>query len=653
MCGIAGKVGQARVTEGEILRMCDAIAHRGPDDWGTFVEGRVGIGMRRLSIIDLAGGHQPLSNEDGSIVVVFNGELYNYESLYAELSARGHRFSTRTDTEVLVHMYEDEGEKMVQRLRGMFAFAIWDRTRGRLLLARDHFGQKPLFYTDAGGELAFASEIKALLADDPSLAELSPRALDQYLTMRFVQPPETFFARVRSLPPAHYMVWENGRLRIQRYWDLSYGPKWTYSEDETLERIDELLAETVKLHLLSDVPVGAFLSGGLDSTLIASYAARTLGSELRTFSMGIPYRDLNELPYAAAVAARYGTKHFAEEVTPSVVDDLPRLVSALDEPADPLSICLLHLARMTARHVKVVLGGDGGDELFGGYDRYAANRWLDHYRAVPEAIRNVVANQVLRRLPDQFTFKSVTHKLRWVDLMARKTGGERYSESLQFFWFNEAHRSELYSPAFRSQLLGARPDACLLDLYAAPNAEEPIDRMMYVDAASRLPGQSLTILDRATMAYSLESRSPFLDPRFAEFMARVPTRLKIKGRKLRYLERRLGERYLPREVLQRKKQGFASPLMYILENEVRSLAPRLLHESELVQAGYLQGERVKQIVDEHLARRYDHGNRIWLLLSAEVWYRRYISRRSEADLEMELADRMAEPDSDALARSAS
>jgi asparagine synthase (glutamine-hydrolysing) len=652
MCGIAGKAGAARVTEAEILRMCDAIAHRGPDDWGTFVEGGLGLGMRRLSIIDLAGGHQPLANEDGTVIVVFNGELYNYESLYAELVARGHRFSTRTDTEVLVHLYEDEGEKMVQRLRGMFAFAIWDRTRNRLLLARDHFGQKPLFYTESGGRLTFASEIKALLADDPSLAELSPRALDQYLTMRFVHPPETFFARVRALPPAHYMVWENGRGRIERYWDLSYGPKWTYSEDDTLERIDELLAETVRLHLLSDVPVGAFLSGGLDSTLIASYAARTLGSELRTFSMGIPYRDLNELPYAGAVAARYGTRHFAEEVTPSVVDDLPRLVSALDEPADPLSICLLHLARMTSRHVKVVLGGDGGDELFGGYDRYSADRWLDRYRAVPEAIRNVVANQVLRRLPDQFTFKSVTHKLRWVDLMARKTGGERYAESLQFFWFNEAHRSELYTPAFRNQLLGARPDACLLELYAAPNAAEPIDRMMYVDSASRLPGQSLTILDRATMAYSLESRSPFLDPRFAEFMARVPTSLKIRGRQLRYLERRLGERYLPPEVLRRKKQGFASPLMYILENEVRALAPRLLHGSELVQAGYLRGERVKQILDEHLSRRYDHGNRIWLLLSAEVWYRRYISRRSEADLEIELADRLADPRPAALAPSA-
>jgi asparagine synthase (glutamine-hydrolysing) len=652
MCGIAGKVGAAPVSEGEILRMCDAIAHRGPDDWGTFVEGGLGLGMRRLSIVDLAGGHQPITNEDGSVVLVYNGELYNFPSLHAELVAKGHHFKTRTDTEALVHLYEEHGEGMVARLRGMFAFALWDRTRRRLLLARDHFGQKPLFYTEKAGRLAFASEIKALLADDPSLAELSPRALDQYLTMRFVHPPETFFARVHALPPAHYLMWENGRFRIERYWHLSYGPKWTFSEEETLDRVDALLAETVKLHLLSDVPVGAFLSGGLDSTLIASYAARTLGSELRTFSMGIPYRDLNELPYAAAVAARYGTQHYAEEVTPSVVDDLPRLVSALDEPADPLSVCLLHLAKMTARHVKVVLGGDGGDELFGGYDRYAADRWLDRYRAVPEVVRDAVAKQVLRRLPDQFTFTSVTHKLRWVDLMARKTGGERYSESLQFFWFNEAHRGELYGPAFRKQLLDTRPDACLLDLYAAPNADEPIDRMMYVDCMSRLPGQSLTILDRATMAYSLESRSPFLDPRFAEFMARVPTSMKIKGRRLRYLERRLGERYLPPEVLARKKQGFASPLMYILEGEVRALAPRLLLDSELVRAGYLRGERMKQLVDEHLTRRYDHGNRIWLLLSAEVWYRRYIARRSEADLEIEMQDRLAERPA-ALARSAS
>ncbi len=639
MCGIVGRAGPAPVSGAEIAAMCDAIAHRGPDDWGSFVEGGVGLGMRRLSIIDLAGGHQPIANEDGTVLVVLNGEIYNHERLRRELEQRGHRFRTRSDTEVLVHLYEDEGERLLRRLRGMFAFAIWDRRRRRLLVARDHFGQKPLFYTEAGGRLTFASEIKALLADDPSLAELSPVALDQYLTLRFVQPPETFFARVRALPPAHYLIWEDGRLRVEPYWTLSYGPKWEDQEDRLLDRIDELLDETVRLHLVSDVPVGAFLSGGLDSTLVASYAARALGSDLRTFSMGIPFGDLNELPAAAAVAQRYGTRHFAEELSPAVVEELPRLVSALDEPADPLSVCLLHLARMTAREVKVVLGGDGGDELFGGYDRYSADRWLDAYRQVPAAVRDLVATQVLRRLPDRFTFKSFTHKLRWVDLMARKTGGERYAESMQFFWFNQAQRQELYTPAYRSLLGDRRADACVLSLFQGAPAEEPVDRMMYVDAMSRLPGQSLMILDRTTMAYSLESRSPFLDPRFAEFMARVPTRLKVRGRKLRYLQHRLAERYLPPEVLRRKKQGFASPLMYILEGEVRALAPDLLRRSELVRDGYLRGERIEELVGEHLERRRDHGNRIWLLLSAEVWYRRYISRRSTGELEAELGRR--------------
>jgi asparagine synthase (glutamine-hydrolysing) len=650
MCGIVGTVGPGEVLEAEVTRMCDAIRHRGPDDWGTFVEGGTGLGMRRLSIIDLAGGHQPLANEDGSVLVVLNGEIYNHEALHRELVARGHSFRTRSDTEVLVHLYEDEGERMLARLRGMFAFAIWDRRRRRLLVARDHFGQKPLFYTESGGRLTFASEIKALLARDPDLATLSPFALDQYLTLRFVQAPDTFFERIRALPPAHFLSWEDGALRVERYWDLAYGPKWTWSEAETLERIDALLAETVALHLTSDVPVGAFLSGGLDSTLVASYASKVLGPELRTFSMGIPYRDLNELPAAAAVARLYGTRHFAEEVTPSVGADLPRLISALDEPADPLSICLLHLARMTAREVKVVLGGDGGDELFGGYDRYAADRWLDAYRAVPEVVRDLVANQVLQRMPDQFTFKSVTHKLRWVDLMARKTGGERYAESLQYFWFNEARRAELYTPGFRARLAGRRPETCLLDLYATENADEAVDRMMYVDVMSRLPGQSLMILDRATMAYSLESRAPFLDPRFAEFMARVPVKLKIRGRRLRHLERRLGERYLPPEVLARKKQGFASPLMYIMDDEVRTLAPALLLRSELVRDGYLQGAAVRTLVEEHLARRRDHGNRIWLLLSAEVWYRRYIGGRSTQDLEAELDE--SRGDAALLARSA-
>jgi asparagine synthase (glutamine-hydrolysing) len=628
MCGIAGKVGSAPVSETEVVRMCDAIRHRGPDDWGYFIEEGVGLGMRRLSIIDLAGGHQPMFNEDGSVVLVFNGEIYNFAELRNGLLARGHVLRTRSDTEVLVHLYEEEGEGFLSRLRGMFAFALWDRRRRRLLLARDHFGQKPLFYTESGGRLAFASEIKALLTDDPSLRTLNPYALDQYLALRFVSAPDTLFARIKKLPPAHYLVWEDGRATVARYWDLNYESKWSYSESDTLDRVEELLAEAVRLHLVSDVPVGAFLSGGLDSTLIAAFAAQTLGGELRTFSMGIPHGTLNELPAAAAVAARYGTQHHAEEIRPSVIRDLPRLVSALDEPADPLSICLLHLSRMTARHVKVVLGGDGGDELFGGYDRYAANRWLDRYAQVPEAVRGLVARWVLGNLPDRFTFKSVTHKLRWGDLMASKVGAERYSESLQYFWFNGSQRDRLYTSRFRSEVAQRPADASIVAQYEAPNATDPIDKMMYVDAFTRMPEQSLMILDRTTMAYSLESRSPFLDPRLAEFMARVPVSLKINGRKLRYLERRLAEKYLPPELLRRPKQGFASPLMYVMDAELRQLGASMLRESTLVRDGYLRAERVQGLLDEHLGRKLDHGNRLWLLLSAETWYQQLINGSS-------------------------
>ena len=385
MCGIAGTAGPGSVADAEVQRMCDAIRHRGPDDWGTFVEGGIGLGMRRLSIIDLAGGHQPITNEDGSVLVVFNGEIYNHEALHRELASAGHQFRTRSDTEVLVHLYEDYGERMFDRLRGMFAFALWDRRHRRLLLARDQFGQKPLFYTEQGGRLTFASEIKALLAHDPSLARMSPFALDQYLTLRFVQAPDTFYERIRRAPARPLP----GLGRRHLAGPALLGPELRAQDGRparprSSSRSTSCWARPSPSTSPSDVPVGAFLSGGLDSTLVAAYAVKVLGSELRTFSMGIPYRDLNELPAAAAVAARYGTRHFAEEVTPSVGADLPRLVSALDEPADPLSICLLHLARMTSREVKVVLGGDGGDELFGGYDRYAAERWLDAYRAVPQ-----------------------------------------------------------------------------------------------------------------------------------------------------------------------------------------------------------------------------------------------------------------------------
>ena len=608
-----------------------------------------------MSVIDVSeAGRQPIGSEDGTVQVCFNGEIYNFDEIRRDLLAHGHRFASRTDTEVIAHAWEEWGPQAVDRFNGMFAFAVWHRQQRRLWLVRDRLGVKPLYYTHQDGRLVFGSEIKALLAVPGISRSLDPVALDAYLALNYVPGPRTIWQGIEQVPPGHILTTTGRDHTIEPYWDVRFGRDRYTSRTQAIADIRALCDDAVRLRLVSDVPLGAFLSGGLDSTLIASYAARELGSELRTFSMGIPYRDLNELPAAAAVAARYGTRHFAEEVTPMVVRDLPRLIAALDEPADPLSMCLLHLARMTAREVKVVLGGDGGDELFGGYDRYSADRWLDLYRSVPSAVRDLVSSQVLGRLPDQFTFKSFTHKLRWVDQMARKSGGERYAESMQFFWFNEAHRRELYTPEFHRKLGGVRPDACVLDLFAGAPAEDPVDRMMYVDVASRLPGQSLMILDRATMAYSLESRSPFLDVRFAEFMARVPVGLKVRGRRLRYLERKLAERYLPREVLARKKQGFASPLMYILNEEVRRLAPRLLLGSELARDGYLRAERVGELVREHLEGRRDHGNRIWLLLTAEVWYRHFVGRRSAEDLEAELAEVAGTPPaSTVLARSAS
>ena len=582
MCGIVGTVGPGSGRRG---RRCSGCAtpsrHRGPDDWGTFVEG----GDRASACAGSASSTWPAATSrsrtrTAPCVVVFNGEIYNHEALHARAGGRRDTASAPgRDTEVLVHLYEEHGERMVARLRGMFAFALWDRRRRRLLLARDHFGQKPLFYTEQGGRLTFASEIKALLARrSRAWPSCRPFALDQYLTLRFVQPPDTFFER-HPRAAAGALPGLGERRRADR---ALLGPELRAQVAATprprrSERIDELLAETVTLHL-HERRAGRRLPERR-ARLHADRLVRREGARLRAPHV----LDGHPVPRPERAARRRGggARGTAPGTSPrrsrpawSTI--CPRLVSALDEPADPLSICLLHLARMTAAP------GEGRARR---RRRRRAVRRLRPLRRRSLARRlsrgaarrsaNLVASQVLDRLPDQFTFKSLTHKLRWVDLMARKTGGERYAESLQFFWFNEAHRAELYTPGFRAQLRGRRPEACLLDLYATTKADDPIDRMMYVDMMSRLPGQSLMILDRATMAYSLESRSPFLDPRFAEFMARVPVRAQ-DPRPAAPLPRAPAGRALPAAArcCDRKKQGFASPLMYIMDEEVRTLAPR-------------------------------------------------------------------------------
>ncbi len=620
MCGICGVVSPGGDAPFPLQPMCHTLAHRGPDDAGIHREPGVGLGHRRLSIIDLDGGHQPLSNEDGTVWIVFNGEIYNYRELRAGLEGR-HRFATASDTEVIVHLYEEKGERCVEELRGMFAFAVWDRRDGSLLLARDHLGQKPLFYTHDPGRLAFASEIKALLALDPALQELNPQALHQYLSLRLIAPPLTMFQRIYKLPPAHILRYREGRVQVRRYWDLHYEPKHLMDEEELLDALEERLLETVRAHLVSDVPVGAFLSGGLDSSLVVAMMSRVADRPVKTFSVGVPYEGYSELPYARMVADRYGTEHFQEVIDISLLETLPDVVWHLDEPADPLSVCIYYIADMARRHVKVVLGGDGGDELFGGYDRYYGNRYVGYYARLPALLRRHLLGPLLERMPDGFWYKSLSHQLKWIHQLSFYQGGRRYARSLNYFYFTDPYRDALYGPRLQEALDGFDPLASIEHPYQRAHAVDPLDRMLYADSMVRLPDHPVMILDRMTMAHGLEARSPFLDHRLAEFAARIPARMKVRGRRLRYIQVRLAERYLPPELLRRDKQGFSSALPYLLADEFRTLFNTFLRRSHLARDGYLQVQPIRRMLQEHLAGQVDHGNRLWLLCNAEVWYR--------------------------------
>lgn len=638
MCGIAGIVDPRGVSADDVRRMADAIAHRGPDDATVHIEDGVGLGFRRLAIIDLVTGRQPIANESGDINVILNGEIYNYRDLRPDLERRGHRFRTRSDTEVIVHLYEERGADLMHELRGMFAIAVWDRGRRRLLLARDHLGQKPLFWARRGPRLLFASEIKAILAVAPELAEVDPRALDEYLTLRVIADPRTMFAGIHKLPPAHLLSFEDGEPTVRRWWDLRFEPKPRLSEEDALERLDEVVRESVQAHLVSDVPLGSFLSGGIDSGIVAAVAQSLVGEPLKTFSGSVPYREFDEAPAAAAVARRCGTRHFEYRIDGDIIGLLPTLVHHLDEPSDPLSACIYHLARETRREVKVALGGDGGDERFGGYDRYYGLRYAVRYARLPAALREKVLRRILDLAPDGYWYKSLSHRLRWMDELARVDGGRRYARALSYFYFTPRHRETLYTDRFRALVDGFDPEGSIVAWYEDDDrVKEDLDRMLLADSMVREPNHPVMILDRMTMAHGLEARSPFLDHRLAEFAATLPTSLKVRGRRRRYLQMRLAERYLPAEVISRPKQGFNSGLPYLMAGQFRALFRHYLRDAHLVEAGYLRPDAIEALLDSHLGGRSDHGNRLWLLLNAEMWHRIRIERTPVADLESEIA----------------
>jgi asparagine synthase (glutamine-hydrolysing) len=636
VCGICGTINPRGVAREMIQVMTDTLSHRGPDDQGIYVDAMAGLGHCRLSIIDLGGGHQPMTNEDGSLWIVFNGEIYNYPALRERLQ-QSHRFVTDSDTEVIVHLYEEKREKCVEELRGMFAFAIWDVKERSLFLARDHLGQKPLFYAHQGEELVFGSEIKALLACNPSLRRMDCRGLHQYLTLRIIAPPLSMFAAIRKLPPAHTLLFKNGRVTIERYWHLRYEPKLTHTVGDLLDELEARMLETVRYHLVSDVPVGAFLSGGMDSSLVVGMMSKVSSRPVKTFSVGVPYERYNELPYARMVAEHYRTQHFEETIYPSLVRVLPELVWHLDEPSDPLSACMYYIAQMARREVKVALGGDGGDELFGGYDRYYGNRYVDHYTLLPKAFRQHVMPRLLRLMPDGFWYKSLSHKLRWLNQLSFVEGGRRYARGLGYFYFTDEFRQVLYGDKLREVIDHFDPEAQLCAYFDCDNAREAVDKMLFADSMVRLPDHSVMILDRTTMAHGLEARAPFLDHKLAEFVARIPASFKVRGRTLRYLQARLAERYLPPPLLRRGKQGFSSPLPYLLANEFRHLFKAFLFNSHLVHNGYLRDEPIQRLLVEHLHGKVDHGNRLWLLCNAEIWYRMAIEGWSRGQVQEQLA----------------
>jgi asparagine synthase (glutamine-hydrolysing) len=665
MCGICGEWNPEGIERETLGRMNAAIAHRGPDDRGEAILGEVGLAMRRLSIVDLAGGHQPMKNEDGTVWIVFNGEIYNHRELRRDLERRGHRFETASDTEVILHLYEERGEHVVDELRGMFAFAVWDGRRRKLLLARDRFGQKPLFFRADGRRFLFASEIKSILTALPHAPEPDLQALDEYLTLRFIPSPRTMFSGIAKLPPAHLLILDASdvggplaaggpgpaggagssigtapRIEVRRYWKLAYLPKRGGSERDLVEETREQLRDAVVSHLVADVPVGAFLSGGMDSSLVVALMAEARGERVPTFAVGVEDAGFNELPYAKQVAERWATDHHEEMVAPNMARLLPRMVYHLDEPSDPIAACMYHSAALAARHVKVVLTGDGGDEVFAGYDRYFGFRWVNLYAALPAALRRHLLGPALGALRDQASYKNLTQQARWVHELSFHEGGRRYAQATAFFRFGQEGKGGIYTPAMAARVAGLDPMESMVRGFDDAAAADDLDRMLHADSVTRLPEHSLMLTDRMTMAQGLEGRSPLLDHRLAEFAATLPTNLKMKGRTLKYILRRAAAPYLPEAILKRPKQGFMFPLGYWMKGPLLPVLQDLVEHGAVVERGIFSRDAIARLLADHLAARADHHVRLWLVLNVEVWYRLFILGQPMADLQGMLADRL-------------
>ena len=625
MCGIVGFVNRRGAADREVVEgMNCAIVHRGPDEDGFYVKDNVALGMRRLSIIDLASGQQPIRNRDGSKWIVYNGEIYNYRELRKGLEERGHQFYTNSDTEAIVHLYDEFGEGCLEHLRGMFAFAIWDERAKSLFLARDRVGKKPILYShQPNGDLIFGSEFQALLKHPSISREVDYEAIDSYLSYLCVPAPLTAFKNIRKLEPGHWLRWKGGVIETKRYWQPDFSKKIKISEGEAIEETLRIVGEATKMRLISEVPLGAFLSGGVDSSIVVALMARESSQPVKTFSIGFEEQDYSELKYARLVAEHVGAEYNEFTIRPNALEVLPTLVEHYGEPyADPSAIPTYYVSRESRKYVTVALNGDGGDESFVGYERHVAMKYAELYKKLPAPLRRSLIEPALGAIPAPTNFRNRFVRFQRFLRAASMPKAERY-----FAWlstFDDEAKGELYTRDLASRANGSSPIVYLEKNIGKSNGKGIIDASLLADLMHYLPNDLLVKVDIASMANSLEARSPLLDHKVIEFAASLPENIKQSGTETKSLLKKVVARLVPRDVIYRQKMGFAVPIKYWLGNELQEFTRDILLSEKARSRGLFNGDVVERLIDEQRRDTKDNSWKIWTLLMLELWFQRFI-----------------------------
>jgi asparagine synthase (glutamine-hydrolysing) len=642
MCGICGKLNFDRdneVSQPLLKAMADSIVHRGPDDDGYYLAGQVGLGFRRLSIIDLAGGHQPLSNEDGTVWIVFNGEIYNYQDLREDLLKKGHVFRTKSDTETIVHLYEEYGEAGIQSLRGMFAFAIWDQNQQKLLLARDRLGIKPLYYGVTSQSLVFASEMKAILVDPQIKREILPSTVDRFLTFGYVPGDETLLKGIHKLPPGSYMVVKNGKTEVKQYWDLHFSSSSVTLKDAE-EQLLEILEESVRLHMIADVPVGFLLSGGVDSTAMLSLASRKTDRPISSYTVGFADSGVaDERPFARLAAEKYGAEHHEISISSKeFADFLPKYVWHMEEPVcEPPAVALYYVSKLARNYVKVLISGEGGDEAFAGYPNYRAMLWIERIKRMAGPLTGAVSGtlSLLYKLSGNWRFGH------YQQLLNAPFESYYYSRSSSPFRFFNAHSQELYCNDFWASTNKQYSLQPVTQLLEQSRSDDVLSRMLYVDTRTWLPDDLLVKADKMTMANSVELRVPLLDHKLLEFAATLPSNFKINGFSMKYIAKRCLSKQIPREILERKKAGFPVPYENWLRTDMRDSVSNILLDRETTDRGYFKKSAVEKLIHDN-SESGGYAKEIFSLVVLELWHREFLRSGNSPSMPIPLTSGLPE-----------